>query len=155
MYNSGLQFGLDEGRKGIERQGSATGSQLSGATLKALSRYGNDYASTKGNESFNRFNTENTGIYNKLAGLSGTGQVAVGQVGSAGQNMANNVTNMTTGLGDARAASGIAASNMLTGGVNNALGNYQSQQYLDLLKKKYSGSSWYTSQPGTDIEGGM
>lgn len=141
VYQSGLQFGLDEGRKGIERQASATGSMLSGATLKALSRFGNDYASTKANDSFNRFNTENTGIYNKLAGLSGTGQVAANQVGTAGQNYATSVGNTMQGLGNARAASGIASSNALMNGVSNAFGNYQSQQYLDLLKNKFGGGS--------------
>ena len=147
VYQSGLQFGLDEGRKGIERQGAATGSALSGATLKALSRFGSDYGSTKAGESYNRYTQRNTDIYNKLAGLSGTGQVSSQQVGAAGKNYADQVGQTAQNLGNARAASGIASTNALTGGITNALGNYQSQQYLDLLKKNYGSTGSSASYP--------
>lgn len=49
VYKSGLQFGLDQGTQGINRQAAAGGNFLSGATLKALTRFGNDYGSTKAN----------------------------------------------------------------------------------------------------------
>lgn len=122
VYQNGLQFGLDQGTQGINRQAAAGGSMLSGATLKALTRFGNDYGSTKANESYNRFNTDQNSQYNKLAGLSGAGQQATNQVSAAGQNMANNISASQQGVGNARGsayiAQGNAYQNALNGGVS-------------------------------------
>ena len=76
VYNSGLKFGLDQGTGALNQRAIANGSYDSGATLKALTRFANDYGSTKANESYNRFNTDNTNTYNRLAGVSGAGQTA-------------------------------------------------------------------------------
>ncbi len=157
VYQSGLQYGLDEGRKSASRAGSAGGNALSGATLKALTRFGNDYATTKTagaydrftneqhtrqqqkqgsydrfqtNQNYkyglrvdsnNRFNTNRDGQYNKLAALTGRGQVATSQVGAAGQNMANNISASQMGMGNAQAASSIAQGNAWQNGMNGAV----------------------------------
>lgn len=133
VYQSGLQFGLDQGTQGIERQASATGSQLSGATLKALARYGNDYGTTKAQGAYERFGTNQATQYNRLSGIAGTGQQQVNQIGSAGQNFANtvgnntmisgqNMANRTIDAGNARASNylnqGQAWGNALNTGVN-------------------------------------
>lgn len=158
VYQSGLQFGLDEGTKGINNQAAANGGLLSGATLKALTRYGNDYGSTKANESYSRFNTDNTNIYNRLAGISGSGQQASGQIGSAGANYGsqlnsantnygNNVSNTAMGLGNARAASGIAQANAIGGGISGAVNNYNQNQLMSRLFPSSGGgykASWDT-----------
>jgi hypothetical protein len=150
VYNSGLQFGLDEGTKALNNQASANGSYLSGATAKALTRYGNDYATTKAGDAYNRYNNDNTNIYNRLAGITGAGQQAASQVGSAGANYGNNVSNTALGLGNARAASGIAAGNAIGTGFNNAYGNYQNSNYLNYLTKKGNAGSGYNSNPMID-----
>lgn len=118
VYQSGLQFGLDQGTQGINRQAAAGGSMLSGATLKALTRFGNDYGSTKANESYNRFNTDQNSQYNKLAGLSGAGQQATNQVSAAGQNMANNISQSQQGVGNARGSAYIAQGNAYQNALN-------------------------------------
>jgi hypothetical protein len=122
VYQSGLKFGLDEGSKGINRQAAAGGSMLSGATLKALTRFGNDYGSTKANESYNRFNTNNNQQYNRLAGLSGAGQQATNQVSAAGSRMADNISQSQQGVGNARGSAyltqGNAWQNAINGGVS-------------------------------------
>lgn len=133
VYQSGLQFGLDQGIKGLNRQASATGSLLSGATLKALTKYGNDYGSTKANESFNRFNTNKQQTYNMLAGVAGTGQTAVNNVGAAGQNMSNNVSQNQLGMGNARAASSIGMGNALSSGVSGAYNMNQNNQLMNKM----------------------
>src|SRR4029077_7488878 len=89
VYQSGLQFGLDQGAGAINSRAIAGGGYDSGATIKALTRFANDYGSTKANESYNRYNQDQSNIYNKLAGITGTGQTATNQVGAAGQNMVN------------------------------------------------------------------
>ncbi len=145
VYNNGLQFGLDEGRKGLERQAQASGGLLSGATLKALSRYGNDYATTKTEGAYNRYTQDNTNTYNKLAGIAGSGQTASAQVGSAGQNYANNVSQTAQGLGNARAASGIASANAMSGGLQGAFNNYQGGQLLKQIQRPSTSSYSYNT----------
>lgn len=133
VYQSGLQFGLDEGTKGINRMAAASGNSLSGATLKALTRYGNDYGSTKANESFNRFNVNRDSTYNKLAGMSGAGQQATNQVSAAGQNMANNVSQNQIGMGNARGASAIGRSNAINNGISQGFNMYQQNQLMNRM----------------------
>lgn len=133
VYQSGLQFGLDEGRKGVNRIAAAGGGQLSGATLKALTRFGNDYGSTKANESFNRFNTNQDRAYNKLAGVSGAGQQATNQVGAASANFANNASNNIIGAGNARAAGYIGGANAIGNAVGQGVGAWQGNSLMNRL----------------------
>lgn len=134
VYQSGLQFGLDEGRNAINQRATQMGNYDSGATLKALTRFGNDYGSTKANESFNRFNAENANIYNRLAGMSGAGQTATNQVQAAGANAANNISAIQAGIGNAQAAGIVGGANAWGSGIQNLNNIYNSYQQNQLLK---------------------
>lgn len=131
VYQSGLKFGLDEGGKGINRQAAAGGSMLSGATLKALTRFGNDYGSTKANESYNRFNSNNNQQYNRLAGFSGAGQQATNQVSAAGQNMANNISQSQQGVGNARGSAYLTQGNAWSNAINGGVSAWKNSQTPD------------------------
>ena len=50
----GFQFRLNEGLKAIQRSASAKGTLLGGDTMKALERYGQDYASNEYGNAYNR-----------------------------------------------------------------------------------------------------
>lgn len=152
VYQSGLQFGLDEGRNAINARAIGAGGYDSGATLKALTRYGNDYGSTKANESYNRFNNNQSTIYNRLAGVSGSGQTATNQVQAAGTNMANQVSDLYGQGANARAAGIVGGSNAwgsAAQGINSSLNNYNSNRTLQALlaaqgaSRQYGGSNVY------------
>lgn len=146
VYNSGLEFGLNQGRDAINSRAIASGSYDSGATLKALTRYGNDYGSTKAGDAYNRFNTTNDSIYNKLAGVSGAGQQATGQVASTGSSLAQSNANLLTGAGNASAAGIVGGANAWGGaikGVNSALSNYGQNSSLQSLLAGQSLSNQY------------
>jgi hypothetical protein len=113
------QFRLQQGERGINRSAAAGSGLLSGATMKALTRYNQDFASNEFQNSFNR-----------LAALAGVGQSATNAVGAAGQNYANNVSSNQLAAGNARAAGYIGQSNA----INNALGmGINAYQYNQLL----------------------
>jgi hypothetical protein len=136
VYNSGLQFGLDQGTKAINARAIAGGNYDSGATLKALTQFGNDYGSTKANDAFNRFQTTQGNIYNRLSGVSGTGQTAVGQVAQAGQAATNNITGSIADAGNARAAGIVGGANAVTGAagnINSLANNFSSNATLQAL----------------------
>lgn len=131
VYESGLQYGLDQGTAGINRQAAAGGSMLSGATLKALTRFGNDYGSTKANDSYNRFNADQSTQYNRLAGVAGSGQAATNQVSASGQNAANSISQSQVGAGNAQASGYIGSANALAGGIAGGINGYQNNQLLN------------------------
>lgn len=86
----GYKFGLDQGTRALNSGAAARGMTYSGAAGKALTRYGQDYAGTKLDQS-----------YNRLANIANLGQVTVN--GQNNQQFANNTSNNLIGLGNARA----------------------------------------------------
>jgi hypothetical protein len=109
----GAGFRMAEGVKALDRSAAARGGLLSGATLKGVQRYGQDLGSQEYGNAFNRYVTRfnaNTGernqLYNRLAGVAGTGQTTAGQLASQGANMAGNVGNayMTSAANTGNAA---------------------------------------------------
>lgn len=123
----GLKYGLDLGRQAIDRGAGATGLRNSGATLKALTRFGQDYGGSKAAESSARFYGDQDRVFNRLSSVAGTGQTATNAGVLAGQNYATNVGNILTAQGNARGAAAIGQANAY-GGALNTIGNYYGQQ---------------------------
>lgn len=123
----GYQFGLDEGRKGLDRMAGAHGLRNSGATLKALTRFGEDYAGSKAAESKSRFMGDQDSAFNKFASIAGLGQVATANQGNQAGQAAMNMGNIMTAEGNARGAASIAKGNAFGQGFNT-VGNWWNQQ---------------------------
>lgn len=153
----GYAFRQAEGQKAIDNSAAARGSSLSGATLKALSRYGQDYASNEYQNGYNRWNNDMSTRYNRLAGVAGTGQTATQQIGAYGQNTASNIAqgNMNTanqvasntiGAGNARASGYVGMANSLSNGV----GNYMTLSSLGKTggTGASNSTSWFTGTSG-------
>ena len=152
VYQNGMRTAMEEGNRGIENQQAASGSLLSGATLKALARFGADTGNKFAGQAYDRFTGKQNQLYSQYSGVSGAGQAAAGGNASAGANMVNtttaagaNMVNATsaagnnsanqisgnqTGLGNARGASQIAQGNALGSGLTGAYGNYQQNRLL-------------------------
>lgn len=133
VYNSGLQFGMDEGTKAIERHASATGGYDSGASAKAIARFANDYGSTKAADSRSRFVEDQNNTFGKLSSIAGMGQGSTNIGVSAGANNASNLSALYSGQGNANAAASIAGGNAIGTGANSAANYYQQQQLLQQL----------------------
>jgi hypothetical protein len=124
VYNSGLQFGLDQGTQAINRNASAAGGIDSGATLKALTRYANDYGTTKAQGSYDRFNANKNSIYNMLSGQQGVG------LNATNSNQSNNTALMTgqaantMNNGQAQAGYTIGGASAINNAVQGGIGNY-------------------------------
>lgn len=107
----GYAFRQSEGQKAIDNSAAARGSSLSGATLKALNRFGQDTASNEYQNSYNRWNNDMSNRFNRLSGVAGTGQQAVQTIGNQGQQTAQTMGQNVTGAGNARASGYIAQGN--------------------------------------------
>ena len=128
----GTAFRMSEGVKALDRSAASRGGLLSGATLRGVQRYGQDLGSQEFQNAFNRYTTgfnANTGernqLFNRLSGVAGTGQTAVGGVTAQGASTAGNIGNayMTDAANQGNAGmAGAAMRNSAFSGGANALG---------------------------------
>jgi hypothetical protein len=116
----GFQFRLGEGQKAVENSAAARGGILSGAALKAINQYGQNFASNEYNNAFNRFNTNQSNHFNRLATLAGIGQTATNATQQAGQNYATNAGNNMLYAGNAAANGAQRASGYIGQGIGFA-----------------------------------
>lgn len=154
----GYQFRMDQGNKSVEQSAAARGMQLSGATMKALQRFGQDTASNEYQNAYNRYNNDQSTQFNRLSGIAGTGQQQVNALGQAGQNYAgsvgsntmntaNQVANNTIGAGNARAASYISGANGINNAISTGINGWQQQQMLNNMGSNNLTS--YGTYPGS------
>lgn len=151
VTQASYQSGLDLGEKGLRNMAAARGSLNSGAQLKALTRFGTDYTGQQAAGSQARFAGDQTNLYNRLAGIAGTGQNATNNMVSSGSNTASTIAGLgannastigglLSSQGNARGAATLAGGNAY-GSAFNTIGNYYGQQQtLDkLLNGRNSG----------------
>lgn len=130
----GYQFRMDQGSQALQRSAAARGGLMNGGTLKALDRYGQDYASNEYGSAYSRFNNDQTTRFNRLSALAGTGQTATNTIASLGSAASSQIGSNMIGAGNAQAAGYVGQANAVNNGISS-LGNfYQQQQYMKLLQ---------------------
>lgn len=126
----GYQFRLGEGVKALDRSASSGGMLFSGAHDKAITRFGQDYATSEYDNFLNRY-------YDKLRpwqSLSGVGQTATTTTADIGRTTAGNVAGLQMaggqaqaqgilGAGQARAGGYINQANAWSGALNQGVGS--------------------------------
>ena len=128
----GYGFRMSEGMKALERGAAARGGLLSGNTLRATQRFGQDLASQEYTNAFNRYQTERNARLNPLQSLAGVGQTATNQLGQAGQSYASGAGEAMGAAAQARASGYMGAANAIGGGLNQYL-NYSNNQAQNAL----------------------
>lgn len=127
----GYQFRLGEGEKSINRAAAARGTFNSGGTLKALQRYGQDYASGEFSNAYNRYNADRTNIFNRLSAISGLGQTTSAQIGSQGIQTGRDMAQTTQGIGNARASGYVGSANAFSSAIGQGLNSYNQNRLID------------------------
>lgn len=133
VMKSSFDFGLSEGEKAVKRMFGARGLSRSGAAVKAASRFATDYTGTKAGESRARFVEDQNNEFNKLSGISGTGQAATTTTAGLGANTAGTNAGILTAEGNARGAAAIARGNAASGAINTIGNNVMGQYTLDRI----------------------
>lgn len=108
----GYDFQLQQGTQALRNAAGAGSGALSGAALKDLIGYNQDYASTGYQNAFGRFTTQQNNVYSRLSGLAGMGQASAGNVAAQGTALAGQQS-------QALQAGGTAAGGMYAGIANN------------------------------------
>lgn len=109
----GYQFWLGEGQQAIDRSAAGAGGLYSGATLKALEKYGQNYAGTKLNDAYTRY-----------GGVAQLGLNAVNGTTSSGINAQNQISNNLIGAGNVSAAQANANGTTIANGLQQAWSSY-------------------------------
>ncbi len=135
----GYAFRMSEGQKAIERSAAARGGLNSGATMKSLTRFGQDTASSEYGNAYNRFNSDRDRRFNRLSSIAGLGQTANTQVGQAGQNYANNVGQNMMGAGNAIAAGQVGQANAWSNAIGQGTNTWMNYQMMNRLAPKAGG----------------
>lgn len=117
-----MEFRMRYGQEGTNRLANLGGGAISGNTLRALTDYSQNLASTEYGKAFDRKQTDVGNIYNRLASIAGIGQSAQGTTAGLAANTANTLGNLAVGSANAQAAGTIGSTNAITGAVQN-LGN--------------------------------
>lgn len=139
----GYAFRLSEGQKALERSAAARGGLLSGATGKALTRYGQEMGSQEYTNAFNRYQTERAAQLQPLQSLAGVGQTsantltnAAGQYGSAANEAAQSAA-------AARASGYVGGANALNQAIGTGANLYMQNQWMNRLSPSTSGGYNY------------
>ena len=106
--STGYQFRVNQGNQAIDRSAASRGGLKSGATLKALTEYGQGVAS----DEFNRY-------LGQLGSIAGVGQSSAQNLGQQGIATGNSIAGNLTNAGNARANAANARGSAYSGIVND------------------------------------
>lgn len=120
QYSPAYQFQLQQGQQGVLNQDAASQGALSGAALKDLIGYNQNYANTAYNNAFNQYQTQLGNTYSRLAGVAQLGQNAAANTGQQGTALAGSAAQSATNIGTAQAGGTVGAANALAGGLSSA-----------------------------------
>lgn len=136
--SSGYDFRLGEGTKAVNTNAYARGMGDSGATLKALERYGQDYGSNE----FGKY-------LSYLGGLSSGGANARGLVAGVGNNFVNQFGQATGNAADAKSNASLISAGNWSNAFNN-IGNTAAFA----LGSSYKPSTGIATMGGGGLPGG-
>lgn len=115
----GYAFELQQGTQALQNSAAAGSGALSGAALKDLLGYSQNFARTGYNDAFNRYQTQQGNIFSRLSSIAQLGQNAAAGVGSTGANIAGNAGQAISNAGGAAGAGIVGAGNALGGGLSD------------------------------------
>ena len=127
----GYEFRLKQGTGANLQASNVTGGAVGGNALRSLQDYAQNFASGEYGSAFNQFQAQRTNIYNQLKSIADSGLTATTGQANAMIGTGTNVANITSGLGNAQAASQIAQGNIYGNaiqGVANAGSYYAMNQ---------------------------
>jgi len=125
-----MDFRMRYGQEGTNRLANVSGGAIGGNTLRALTDYSQNLASTEFGNAFNRKQTDVGNIYNRLASIAGIGQSAQNTTAQLATGFGQNAANLAVGSANAQAAGTVGSANALSSGVQGAGNAYMMSQLL-------------------------
>ena len=123
------QFMLNQGLGATQMAANVGGGGSTPTT--AATQFAENYAGNAYQNAFNNYQTQNTNIYNRLAGIAGIGQTAVTGLSNLATGTATQQANLGVGGAQAQAAGQVGTANALSSGINNATQMYSLSNLLN------------------------
>lgn len=124
VKDPGYDFRMQQGVGAVENSALAKGGLLSGNTLKAVTDYGQNFASNEYQNAYGRFNTDMGNRFSRLSSLADRGLTATGSVANLGAQYSRDAAGNII-LAGKYAADGIAENGVTTGNGLRDIGGYQ------------------------------
>lgn len=99
----GYQFRLSEGQKALENSAIQRGGLLSGNAMRAITDYGQNFASNEYDKEYNREASRLATEYSQLFNLANLGFAANSQTAGVGTSTANSIANIAQNQGNQQA----------------------------------------------------
>jgi len=120
----GYQWRQQQGAQSVMNSAAAGSGSLSGPALRALMEAGQGMASQEYGSAFDRFQTQQGNIFQRLSSIAGLGQNAAAGVGNQAVATGANIGANITGAANAGAAGQIGSANAIAGGIGDAASLY-------------------------------
>lgn len=104
----GYQFRLEQAQKAQEHSAAARGGALSGAAIKGATDYSQGLAAQEYQSAFQRYQSDLSGRYNRLADVAGRGQRAADVRTGAATDYGNTMSGLAVNKGNVNAAKDLA-----------------------------------------------
>jgi hypothetical protein len=125
----GYAFRLSEGQKQLDRMAAIRGGQISGSSLKAAARFGQDMGSQEYQNAFKRYQTEREARLAPLQSLAGVGQTTANTLGQAGTGFANRMGDIDMNQSQIAAQAGMSRASTYGNTLNQLA--YLGGRYMD------------------------
>jgi hypothetical protein len=139
------QFQLQQGGQGTLNMDSNAQGAESGAALKDLQSYNQNFAGTSFNNAFNQYQTQQSNVFNRLSNLATLGSNAGSNSATGASNFSQSIGNTTSNIGASQAAGTVGAANAISGGLQSAGNAFYSQNALNQI---LNGGSNQVYNPG-------
>lgn len=136
VKDPGYDFRQAQGELGVNRNLATRGKYFSGAAMKELDRYNQDFASNEFGNAYNRDTAFKANMYNRLAGMAQGGQATTQYMSGMNINNAAGLGQNEMAGAQAQGAGYMGMANALAQGAGSAVNQWQTQKYLDSLKNK-------------------
>lgn len=117
------KFGLDQGMGALNSQLNAAGGLVGGNAIQSAQQFAQGYAGNSLADAFNQYQANRTNVASNLNAGVGYGLNANAITANAGTGSASNASNMLSSIGNAQAASTMAAG-QAWGNAANGISNY-------------------------------
>jgi hypothetical protein len=139
-------FNLQQGAQGTLNQDSNAQGAESGAALKDLMSFNQNYANNSFNSAFQNYNTQQNNIFNRLNSIATLGSNAGSNSATGASSFAGAIGGTLGSIGASQAAGTIGSANAITGGIGGAAGAFYGQNALNQILNQGSTVKYNPSQ---------
>ena len=142
-------FNLQQGGQGTLNQDSNAQGAESGAALKDLMSFNQNYANNSFNSAFGNYQTQQNNIFNRLNSIATLGANAGSNSATGASQFSNSIGNTTSSIGASLASGTVGAANAIGGGIGGAANAFYGQNALNQILSQGSTIPYQSPTGGT------